>query len=444
MGGISNCFPTLLSFLETAIDDFPDVRRGDNTHYTMHDFTIGAFAAFFSQSPSFLAHQTLMQQARGMNNGRTIFGIQELPCDNQIRNMLDPVNPELLRPVFASTFEYLQSLGVIESFRSFANTLLVAVDGTGYFYSESIHCPSCKVTHHSDGRISYSHAALMAAAVKPGCAQVIPLTPEFIVPQDGHKKQDCEPVAAKRWINSVAGPYSPLGITLLGDDIYATNPMIEHVVDQELDYIFVAKSSSHKYLYEELESMEKMGELNSVSRRSSKHQRTFTYRYINNICLNGAKDSVEVNWVDITITNKQGKVTFHNAFVTNHPISDENVAELVEAGRCRWKIENENFNTLKTKGYHFEHNFGHGQLYLSETLLSLNILAFLFHSVLELLDEPYAWLRKTLPRRDTFFQHISTLAQYLCFASWQSLLMFMIRVMKEGPRPPPDINSIIQ
>ena len=209
--------------------------------------------------------------------------------------------------------------------------------------------------------------------------------------------------------------------------------------------VFVAKSSSHKYLYEELQSLEKLGELKSVSikRRDGEKQRTITYRYANKIGLTGAQDSVEVNWVDIAITNEKGKVTFHNAFVTNHSINDENVAEVVEAGRCRWKIENEDFNTLKTKGYHFEHNFGHGKLYLSQMLLSLNILAFYFHTVLELLDGPYAWLRKTLPRRDTFFHQISTLTQYLCFASWQSLLKFMIRGIKDGPRPPPDIDSII-
>jgi hypothetical protein len=115
----------------------------------------------------------------------------------------------------------------------------------------------------------------------------------------------------------------------------------------------------------------------------------------------------------------------------------------VQAGRCRWKIENENFNNLKTKGYHFEHNFGHGKQYLSQTLLSLNVLAFLFHTVLELLDERCAWLRKTLPRRDTFFQHIATLTQYLCFTSWQSLLEFMIRGIREGPRPPPDLSAPI-
>jgi len=439
-------FCTLLSFLSKAIGDFPDVRTGKNTQYTMDDFAMSAFAVFFCQSPSFLAFQTLMQQNRGMNNGETLFGIQKIPTDNQVRNMLDPVDPKLVRPVFASTFSYLQKQQVIDSFRSFADTLLIALDGTGYFYSDSIHCPSCTVAHHRDGRTSYSHSVLMPAIVKPGCPQVIPLEPEFIVPQDGHKKQDCERVAAKRWIDSLAPQYSPLGITLLGDDIYACQPMIEKVLGQEMQYIFVAKPQSHKYLYEELESMEKLGELLEVRRSqwTGKEHRYVSYRYINHVALKDAKNSIEVNWVEITITNEQGKITFHTAFITSYLITEENVEQLVKAGRCRWKIENEDFNNLKTKGYHFEHNFGHGKQYLSQTLLSLNDLAFLFHTVLELLDENCAWLRKTLPRRDTFFQHISALTQYHCFASWQSLLTFMIRALREGPRPPPDPSSIIR
>ena len=97
----------------------------------------------------------------------------------------------------------------------------------------------------------------------------------------------------------------------------------------------------------------------------------------------------------------------------------------------------EDFNTLKTKGYHFEHNFGHGKKYLAQTLLSFNILAFLFHTALELLDERCATLRRTLPRRDTFFQHIAALTQYLPFADWQSLLEFMLRALRDGPGPPP-------
>jgi hypothetical protein len=386
-----------------------------------------------------------MRQAHGIDNTRTMFEVQEIPTDNQIRNILDTVDPKLLRSTFELTFEFLQDQGIVESFRSFANTLLIALDGTGYFYSEAIHCPFCQVAHHREGRISYTHSALMPALVKPKCPQVLALEPEFIFPQKGHNRQDCEREAAKRWITEVGSRYSSLGISLLGDDLYSCQSIIELVLEQELDFIFVAKPPSHKYLYEELQSLEELGEIKEMSRSrwTGKQRQKLSYRYINDVPMVDGDESIKVNWVELTITNEKGKVTRRFCFITNHLITAENVEQLVEAGRCRWKIENEDFNTLKTKGYHFEHNFGHGQSYLSETLLSLNILAFLFHTVLELLDEACGYLRKTLPRRDTFFQHFSTLIHYSCYASWQSLLRFMIRALEEGPRPPPDHFMVI-
>lgn len=425
-------FSTLCSFLTSSIQSFPDLRSGKNTQYSMKDISFSAFAVFFCQSPSFLAYQRLMQEARGSNNGRTLFGIQKLPTDNQIRNLLDPVDPKLLWPAYRRTFKYLQKQGVVKRFRSFANTLLVAVDGTGYFYSESIHCDQCSVAKHRDGRVTYSHTALMPAVVGPDIPQVIPLEPEFITPQDGHKKQDCEAVAAKRWIRSVGNRLSPLGVTLLGDALYATQTMIKVVVKQKLNYLFVTKPKHHKHLYEELESFEKLGEIHTLKRTqwTGKKHRHLLYRYINGVPLVDAEHPLEVNWVEFSIANDKGEITYRTAFITNHLITEQNVEDLVKAGRCRWKIENEDINTLKTKGYHFEHNFGHGTQYLSQLLLSLNILAFLFHTVLELLDKRCALLRSTLPRRDTFFQHISALTQYLCFESWQHLMLFMLTGLK--------------
>ena len=55
----------------------------------------------------------------------------------------------------------------------------------------------------------------------------------------------------------------------------------------------------------------------------------------------------------------------------------------------RWKIENEGINVLKGQGYHVEHNFGHGKQYLSQVFLVLNLLAFLLHTALELVDDLY-------------------------------------------------------
>ena len=117
----------------------------------------------------------------------------------------------------------------------------------------------------------------------------------------------------------------------------------------------------------------------------------------------------------------------HNYRVTNHRLHADNVSEVARAGRGRWKIENENNNVLKTKGYHIEHNFGHGKQYLAAFMLSLNLLAFLFHTVLEWGDEKYALLRHVLARRQTFFHDIQALMRYMVFDSWEHLMHFMIR-----------------
>jgi hypothetical protein len=208
--------------------------------------------------------------------------------------------------------------------------------------------------------------------------------------------------------------------------------MLKAVKEQKLSDLFVAKATHHTHLAEELQSFEKLGEIPELTRTqwTGKKHRHLRYRYINGVPLVDAAHPLQVNRVEFSIANEKGEITYRTAFITNHLITKHTVEDLVKAGRCRWKIENEDINTLKTKGYHFEHNFGHGAQYLSQTLLSLNILAFLFHTVLELLDQRCALLRTTLPRRDTFFQHISALTQYLCFESWQHLMLFMLTGLK--------------
>ena len=81
---------------------------------------------------------------------------------------------------------------------------------------------------------------------------------------------------------------------------------------------------------------------------------------------------------------------------------------------------------LKTKGYNLEHNFGHGQKYLSATLLSLNLLAFLFHTVLHLIDSSYQEIRRKRGTRKGFFQDILSLTKYFIFDGWQHSIDFML------------------
>jgi hypothetical protein len=227
-----------------------------------------------------------------------------------------------------------------------------------------------------------------------------------------------------------------MGATVLGDDLYCNQPMVEYILGKRLNYILSCKPNSHPCLTEWVTVADPEEDLHqfSVTRWTGKKHFTDTYQYANGVPIRDGKDALLVNWVQITTTNEQGEIVYRNAFATNHQITRKNVQELVRAARTRWKIENENNNTLKTKGYHFEHNFGHGEEHLAETLLTLNLLAFLFHTVLEIFDHRYRLVRQTLPRRKDFFNDIRALTRYICFESWEQLLAFMIRGL-EVPDP---------
>lgn len=437
MGGEGSPFSKLVAPLESALAGFPDERKGDNTQYTIRDAGLSGFSVFFTQSPSFLSHQTFMQQTKGKSNARTIFGIHQIPTDNQIRNLLDPVSPELCFPVFTQIHSWLAEEGVLEQeYRSLFDNYWVPLDATWFHSSELIHCENCSHKEHGDGRITYYHSAITPVFVRPGTDRVVSLEPGFITPQDGSSKQDCETNAAKRWIAGVGRKYASRGTTLLGDDLYCRQPFCEEALEAGFHFLFTCKSSSHKYLYEWIEAAEVGPDITQLiyKRWTGKERLTYRYRFMNHVPLREAKDSLWVNWCELVIFDPQGKILNHFAFATDHHISRHNVVSLIEHARARWKIENENNNTLKTKGYHLEHNFGHGKKNLSNLLLVFNLLAFLFHTVLAIFDHRYALLRKTLGRRKTFFDDVRALTRYICFDSWNHLMRFMLEGL-ELPDP---------
>jgi len=433
MGREDSTFSTLLGVLESAIRSFPDKRKGKNKHYSMRDAALSGFSVFFMQCPSFLSHQVLMQQEEGNNNARTLFGIEQIPTDPQIRNLLDPVDPKYCFAVFEDVHSLVKEWGLLErQYQSSLGSYLLALDGTWFHSSEAICCPECLHKDHKDGRRTYYHSAITPVLVKPGNNRVISLEPEFIQPQDGQEKQDCERNAAKRWIAGAGSKYVSMGITLLGDDLYCNEPFCKDALPIGYHFIFTCKSSSHKYLSEWIEAADVGVDIGEVihKRWTGKERFYYRYRFMNDVPLKEGKDALRVNWCELAILDKEGNARKRFGFATDYLISRENVVDLIECGRSRWKIENEHNNTLKTKGYNLEHNFGHGSEHLSNLLLTFNLIAFLFHTVLEFFDKRYALLRKSLRRRQTFFEDIRSLTRYWCFDGWEDLLLFMLRGLK--------------
>ena len=196
--------------------------------------------------------QRRLQQTKGAKNARTLFGVAQIPCDNQVRNLLAPITPRQLDGVFLEVFESLAHQGSFVTFRVLRDQLLIALDGTQSFSSKTIHCPHCLTRQTRHGQTLYYHTAITPVIVCPGASAVITLPPEYIMPQDGHDKQDCERAAGKRWIVKHAAHLAPHGVTLLGDDLYSNQPLCELALQYGFNFIFVCKPDSHAALYERL------------------------------------------------------------------------------------------------------------------------------------------------------------------------------------------------
>ena len=417
-------FDTIIKSFHQILESLPDKRTGKNIRYGIEDAALSAFSVFFTQTPSFLAYQRTMEKTKGRSNAQSLFGVHKIPSDNHIRDLLDPAQPEQIFPVFEQILQMLDRERHLDKFRNFDNNLLIAIDGTEYFSSSQIHCPQCSTRTMKSGETHYFHSVVTPVVVNPQQTQVIPLILEFIVPQDGKEKQDCETSAAKRWLLKHGQKYSPLRITVLGDDLYSCQPLCQMLLEQKCNFILVCRPESHQTLYEHLEGIKLP--IVITTRWTGKLTETSTYRYLNQVPLKNEDEALLVNWCEVTVTKPDGKIVYKNSFATNHRITEETVAAIVLAGRTRWKVENENNNTLKTKGYNLEHNFGHGKQHLASFLVTLNILSLLFHTLLELMDAKYQLLRRHLPTRKTFFDDLRALTRYLYFDSWDALLSFMI------------------
>lgn len=430
----------IIKLIAKEFEKLPDSRNKENLTYTMSDISLSAFAMYYFQNPSWLDFARKMDTRSGKSNAESLFGIKKIPSDNHIRDTLDDIKSEKLQPVFDKIYKLLLEKKRLEKYTYLDNkTLLVLLDGTYYHSSEKISCSHCQTRKKTDAKgkehIQYYHSAITPIIAKPNCSTILPLLPEMIANTDGEEKQDCEINASKRWLDKPHIIAKEYNLTILGDDLYSKTSLIQKIRTKGYNYIFVCKELSHKKLYEVVHIVDNLGNMDTKSTSRLNKQRkkeSYSYKYLNEVNLTGDKDSIQVNWCGVEVADNNGKTIYSGAFITDYTITDDNVQEIVEAGRARWKIENENNNTLKTGGYNLEHNFGHGKKGLSELLLAFNILAFLTHTLCLKYDDGYQELYKLINKRKTFFNHLNTFTTFFYISDWDSLYQTMIKGYTDG------------
>jgi hypothetical protein len=347
-----------------------------------------------------------------------------------MRERLDPVSPESLRPSFKIVFRQLQRGKALEPMVLLNGHYVVALDGTAYFSSKTIHCASGLQKEHRNGSITYSHPMLGAAIIHPDFRAVIPLMPEPIVKQDGTEKNACERHAAKRFIAKLRQDHPHLKFIITEDALSSNAPHIETLHDYGCHYSLGVKEGDHAYLFQQVQAAEEAGRVTYYERHDRAAGVMHRFRFVNNVPLNASRADVRVHVIEYWEIG-QNQVQ-HFSWVTDLRVSKRNVYKLMRGGRARWKIENETFNTLTNQGYNFEHNYGHGEQHLSVVFATLMMLAFLVDQTQQLCCAWFQAVWAKLGSKRLLWERMRALFYDYAFASMRQLFEALLYGFKKS------------
>lgn len=406
--------------------------RSPGTEIPLGDALMGGYALFALKAPSLLSFDE--QRKADAFNLTSLFGFQRIPSDTQMRTILDEVDPLLLRPAFTSVFRELQRGKALEPFVFFQGHYLLAVDGVGYFSSEKIHCASCLEKKSRNGEIAYSHQMLGAVLVHPDRKEVIPVCPEPIIKQDGSAKNDCERNASRRFLEHFRRAHSRLSVIVVEDALGANAPHLADLAEHDLRFIIGIKPGSHAFLFEQMETALAAGQAHVLTLEDAKGV-LHHYRWLDKASLNESHADVLVTMLEYWEIHPNGKI-HHFSWITDLAVDKDSAPTIAGGGRCRWHIENETFNTLKNQGYHFDHNFGHGQKNLSVVFAFLMMLAFLVDQTMQLCDGLFQAVLAQVRRKCRLWEAIRGAFCWLQVTSLRHLYELLLSKYKATPPQP--------
>jgi hypothetical protein len=394
--------------------------RGAKAKISLVDCLMSGLALFQLKMPSLLQFDQGLNDGATKHNLQTLYGVKRAPCDTYIRERLDKVDSESLRPAFTDLFSLAQRGKVIEDYKFLNNCVLVSCDGTGVFSSEKVHCSNCCEKHHKDGKITYYHQMLAGVLVHPDQREVFPFCPEPISRPDGVTKNDCEQNATRRFLEYFRQEHPRLNVIFTMDALSAKAPYLRPIIAMGAHFIVGVNPTGNPSLFGWLKGLKLETQIVKTKKE------VIELKFYNKIPLNDANHDLEVNFINCLVKNLKGKVTGHFSWVTDILITKDNVYQLSRGGRARWKIENETFNTLKNQGYNFEHNFGHGYQHLSHVFGILMFLAFFIDQIQQRCCGLFQAAVKKSHSKMRFWRRQQMIFTELYIASWEDLFLWMV------------------
>lgn len=398
-------FPDLIKRFHQVADP----RQQGSTQYSIEEILYTIIMKNVCNITSMQSMTDTFNDENVVRNMSTILGTQEredVPhyvTINECLEKLDPTELEALRKAMVYTLIRKKSFNDAKFLKKY---WMIIIDGTGLFYFKKKHCENClkqvKNRGTEDEQIFYYHKVLEAKIVL-GDQTVISIASEFIENEnESVSKNDCEQNAFKRLAKKLKKEFPRLPICILGDSLYASEPVFDICKKNNWAYLIRYKDGSIPSIAQEINTIKEMdeaGERVIFTEKEYKRRKRESLKHQMKWMSELPYKKHEITVLELKI-EKEGKEAGSFQWLTNLTITGKTAYDFAQAGRKRWKIENEGFNIQKHQRYEIEHaNSLHNQAMKNHYLLT---------QIADILMQMYEFKNKSIRKVKRSIKNISS------------------------------------
>jgi hypothetical protein len=354
-------------YFPDLIQDIKKVLDSRNQAYVTYEIEVILYVMILKNVCNILSMQEMTEafnQDDCVKNIYRILGLEEkdyLPHYVTINECLAKLDNGELEKVRKKMIYNIIRKKSFEDGKFLGEHWLVIVDATQLFGFKERHCEHCltrTVNKGTDEEQTFYYHTVLEAKLVLSDDLVVSIGTEFIENEaENPSKQDCERNSFKRLAKSLKKMFPRLPICLMGDSLYACEPVFALCREYRWEFLIRYKDGSIPTLAEESEAIRKMGEgeeaivdVETIYKRKPKIKSLYRMKWVNGLDYNG--HSVTVMELEIEQKDKKWK---EFQWITSMDITGRSAFDFAQTGRKRWLIENEGFNIQKNYRYIITH-----------------------------------------------------------------------------------------
>jgi len=348
--------------------------------YELTELIMAAIMMFVFKKGSRNAFNNERESDEFVTNYERIFGVR-FPSMDTVDEVMRKMNEKCLEKLKTKLVRILIKKKVFHKNRILCKYFLIVIDGSHVMTVNEGHCEHClKRTSEKSGKTTYFHNVVEAKLVTENGFSISLATEWVENPGGTYDKQDCELKAFVRIAEKLKRDFPRLPICIGGDGLYPNQTFFRICRENGWEFIVSFRDGNLPSVWEEVRILKELSEENSrmTEVRTAGKKSVSTYKWVSDIDYQGFM----LDWSECLEESDDRTTRF--VFVSSLRADWFGITEITEAGRNRWKIENEGFDIQKNHGYELGHKYSRVSVTATKNYYQCMQIAHLINQLFEL------------------------------------------------------------